>query len=94
MLRSKKLSRTSNAGLNLIGNSKNVLFGTKLEYLINKSLVKRDNTALTLNEFKHNSTNAVICLSSEVVDVVSLNVDEALNEGEEIVVENVLSRGG
>ena len=87
----QQLAGPADAGLHLVGDYKNILLTAELENGVHELLVKGIHSALALDIFQHNSANAVVQFGFQVVDVVGCDVHESLKEGEEIVMENVLS---
>ena len=88
----EELTCSSYACLNFIGDNENVLCRAELIHCVNEFLVKSIHAALALHILDHDRADRIIELFLQVGDIVGFNVYESLEEGEEVVVENVLSR--
>ena len=93
LLESKQAAGTANAGLHLVDDKQHILLAAELLYLLDELAVKRQNTALALNQLHHDGAGHIVRLCAYRLDVVGNRVIKALGKREEIVVETLLTGG-
>ena len=97
VLDGKEFARPADAALYLVTDHKYVFLVAYLADSFYELLVERYNAALALYTFKHyraDTAFVLLKLRHKVGGVIGGNVHKAAEEREEVVVENVLTRGG
>ena len=93
LLEAEQAAGPAHAGLNLIYQQQIVVFCAVGGQLLDKSLVQRQHTALALDQFQHNGAGVRPGLGLDRIQAVGISVAEALGEGEEVLVEHILTGG-
>ena len=94
LLEGKQGAGAAHAGLYLINEQQPVPLFTQLGHGRDKGPVQGQHAALPLNELEHHGAHVVAGHRLHAVQVVGIGIAETLGEGEEIVVELVLTGGG
>ena len=93
LLEGKQAADTADTSLHLVDDEQHVLLAAELLYLLDELAVKRQDTALTLNQLHHDGAGHIVRLCAYRLDVVGNRVIKALGKREEIVVETLLTGG-
>lgn len=90
----EELTAASDAGLDFVDDEEDILIITELLHLTEVIVVKDIDAALALHDLKHDCADVIGARVPECVEIAGLAVPEAFGEGEEELVEDVLTGSG
>ena len=93
LLEGKQAAGTADTSLHLVDDEQHILLAAELLYLLDELAVKRQDTALALDQLHHDGAGHIVRLCAYRLDVVGSRVIKALGKREEIVVKTLLTGG-
>ncbi len=91
--KTEQTAGAADAGLDLVHQQQVVVFRAVAGQFLDKGLVHGQHAALALNQLQHDGAGVLAGLCLDRIQTVGVSVAEALGEGEEVLVEHVLTGG-